>query len=170
MSLTSVLFVCTGNICRSPMAEMMWNYDGGLLPASSAGLEAETGNPIDRRAASVLKSAGITVTPFVARQFTFPLAQDNVVITMTQTQEAKVASLVPSAYPRTFTLNKLACLINLHPDKPLTYLHQRRNQASSFEIADIADPVHSSEAVFRSIAVEIQDALDVLKESPIFLR
>lgn len=63
---TNILVVCTGNICRSPMGEVVLRkvldergYDAVV---TSAGVSTEeTGNPIDRRAASVLSEKGYSV-------------------------------------------------------------------------------------------------------------
>lgn len=60
-----ILVVCTGNICRSPMGEIVLRdvaaRAGLAVEVSSAGVSAEeTGNPIDRRAAAVLREKGTT--------------------------------------------------------------------------------------------------------------
>ncbi len=74
-----VCFVCTGNTCRSPMAEAVLN-DLGRVPeyctmcppellgkrrirASSAGISAIDGMPISQNAVTALKDAGIPVRP-----------------------------------------------------------------------------------------------------------
>lgn len=61
----SVCFVCTGNICRSPMAEMVFTdvlHKEGLahrVRVSSAGTAPwNIGNPADPRAAEVLRRSG----------------------------------------------------------------------------------------------------------------
>ncbi len=60
----SVVFVCWGNICRSPMGEFVaraWAAREGIdgVRFTSAGVSSEEqGNPIDRRAASVLAAHG----------------------------------------------------------------------------------------------------------------
>ncbi|QXQ09493.1 low molecular weight phosphotyrosine protein phosphatase [Paeniglutamicibacter sp. Y32M11] len=60
-----IMTVCTGNICRSPMAEYMIRTaldDAGITDVSveSAGIsDGEAGQPIDPRAAAILQSHGI---------------------------------------------------------------------------------------------------------------
>ncbi|WP_417219897.1 low molecular weight protein-tyrosine-phosphatase [Arthrobacter sp.] len=71
-----ILTVCTGNICRSPMAAYMLReaVDAAGLEdveiASAATSDWETGNPIDPRAAGLLTRRGIEASSHVARQFT----------------------------------------------------------------------------------------------------
>ncbi len=59
----TVLFVCTGNTCRSPMAEALFNhlYANDTRCAASAGLFA-TGEPISKNAVSALMERGVLPT------------------------------------------------------------------------------------------------------------
>ena len=63
----TVMTVCTGNICRSPMAEVVVRQalaEAGLdhvIVRSTAITSGEVGNPIDRRAQAVLRDAGYDV-------------------------------------------------------------------------------------------------------------
>lgn len=69
----SILVVCTGNICRSAIAEVVLadraRARGLDVAVDSAGISSEEqGNPIDPRAAHVLEDAGYAVPPHSARQ------------------------------------------------------------------------------------------------------
>ena len=71
----SILFVCLGNICRSPTAEgLMLNHlaAAGLaerIRVDSAGIGGwHTGEPPDRRAIAAARKHGVDLTPLRARQ------------------------------------------------------------------------------------------------------
>jgi len=73
--LRSILFVCLGNICRSPIAEgLMLNHlaAAGLakrIRVDSAGIGGwHTGEPPDRRAIAAARKHGVDLTPLRARQ------------------------------------------------------------------------------------------------------
>lgn len=71
----NVIFVCWGNICRSPMAERVargWAARRGVdATFTSAGVSSEeTGNPIDPRAVDVLTKAGYDASGHRAHRIT----------------------------------------------------------------------------------------------------
>lgn len=73
----NILFVCTGNICRSPLAVAVFARratERGLehrLFADSAGVsDEEAGNPVDPRAAAAAERRGYRVPDRLARQVT----------------------------------------------------------------------------------------------------
>ena len=71
-----ILFVCHGNICRSPMAEFifldMLKKRGitGVTAASAATSTEEIGNPVHYGTASILRRLGIDFSAKRARQMT----------------------------------------------------------------------------------------------------
>ena len=71
-----ILFVCHGNICRSPMAEFIFNNEikkrgiSGVIAESAATSTEEIGNPVHRGTAKVLSRLGIDFSHKRARQVT----------------------------------------------------------------------------------------------------
>lgn len=88
-----VLFVCTGNTCRSPMAEFLlrsklkkrkikwWDV-------ASGGIHADVGGTISPNSKTALEEIGITVDKFAPRQLTQKIiSASTIVICMTQSQK-----------------------------------------------------------------------------------
>ena len=73
----SVLVVCIGNICRSPLGERMLKSKleelGSQIQVSSAGLYALVGHAADADASSVAQEHGVDMGGHAARQFTHEL-------------------------------------------------------------------------------------------------
>lgn len=68
----SVLVICVGNICRSPVGERLLRaaLTDRSVTVSSAGLGALVGHGADERAAEVAARGGLSLEGHVARQFT----------------------------------------------------------------------------------------------------
>lgn len=96
----SVVFVCTGNICRLVTAERVLQShlerSGAEAVVDSAGIsDEEAGNPIDPTQARVLKTAGYRTENHVARQITSEwLAERDVAIAMTRRHYRALQNLV----------------------------------------------------------------------------
>ena len=68
-----VLFVCLGNICRSPLAEGAFRAEAGRIGLDAEADSAGTGNwhrgePPDRRAIAVARRNGVDISHLRARQ------------------------------------------------------------------------------------------------------
>jgi protein-tyrosine phosphatase len=61
---TKILFVCTGNICRSPLAEVMARstFDGARFVFTSAGTYVVAGRPATEHAQAVARERGLDLT------------------------------------------------------------------------------------------------------------
>lgn len=105
---THVLFVCTGNLCRSPMAAALLRHRlGDAVVADSVGLMAAEGRPLDPRAERVLAARGVAVAPHVARRLRLAdLERAQLVLAMERRQVVALHALAPDARGRTFLLGK----------------------------------------------------------------
>ena len=76
----SILIVCVGNICRSPIGERLLKE---LLPhkdISSAGISALVGNSADAKAINVANAHGLSLNGHVARQLTTEMCRKSSLI------------------------------------------------------------------------------------------
>lgn len=74
-----VLFVCTGNTCRSPMAEGLFLQaiaDRGDYEVSSAGVAATSGTPASRETTAVLKQRGASLEEFSSQPVSSALLEN----------------------------------------------------------------------------------------------
>src|SRR5690606_41225423 len=103
---TSVLAVCTGNICRSPvLARLLTARTDGTVRISSAGVRARRGEPIEPRMASLLQARGLDTGPFTAHQLTADAIRSATADTpITRPQRAPVVRPRAEAGRPTFTL------------------------------------------------------------------
>lgn len=121
----TVLFVCTGNICRSALAERLGRAylnqllgdDAADIRLMSAGTRAVVGSAMHPDTALVLRGFGADAGPFRARHLIeFHAAEADLVLTMTRAHRDAVLRLAPRSLARTFTLREAAELLTLLGD------------------------------------------------------
>ncbi|MBR5295041.1 MAG: low molecular weight protein arginine phosphatase [Clostridia bacterium] len=92
-----ILFVCTGNTCRSPMAEALaQNFlaDKGSFQCDSAGIYAVPGQKIAANAVEILKEYGIQNFQHEAKKCTKEMIDENdLIITVTENHRALLCQL-----------------------------------------------------------------------------
>ena len=94
-----VVFVCTGNTCRSPMAEALFKQyiakkrKSSCYEVLSAGLSAEEGAPMTDNAVSALKALGVRLRrKHAAKQLTRGIAkQADLIVCMTRAHAAALS-------------------------------------------------------------------------------
>ena len=102
-----ILVVCTGNICRSPVAAAML---AATLPGrrvDSAGLGALVGHGVEPTARELAEADGLDVANHQARQLTEAMLQAaDLILVMSEGQRHAVADLAPAALGKTMLLGK----------------------------------------------------------------
>ncbi|MDA8211763.1 MAG: low molecular weight protein arginine phosphatase [Clostridia bacterium] len=143
----SVLFVCTGNTCRSSMAEAiaraLWTRQGENCPPlefSSAGVAAFPGMNASEQAIAVMGEVGIDLTSHRSRPLNPELVEKaDLILVMTGRHRDYIVSLVPEAAPKVRLLAQYA-----FPES-----------AS----ADISDPFGGPVEIYRQVALDLEAAI-----------
>ncbi len=116
----TILFVCTGNICRSALAERLARAylsevlgdDADVIRLVSGGTQAVIGSAMHPDSAMVLRGLGADAVGFRAQHLRTALAvEPDLVLAMTRRHRAAVLELAPRALSRTFTLREAADLV-----------------------------------------------------------
>ena len=140
-----MLFVCTGNTCRSPMAEALFLHRIGTEHewlASSAGIYAGAGSPASGNAITALKELEIDIESDESQPLTAGLVQEaDLIVTMTANHRFEILQDFPEVGNRVFLIKSFG---------------------TSKVPADISDPFGGSLNVYRKIRDEIDRALSDL--------
>lgn len=127
MLVNNILVVCTGNICRSPLAEALLRRDLPDKRVASAGIGALQGHPVDGTAKILAEEEGLEVSSHCARQIDSTMIRAHeLILVMEAGQAAWIARRFPHAQGRVFLLGHWA-------DK-----------------AEVPDPYRRSTEVFRA--------------------
>lgn len=159
----TILLVCTGNICRSALAERLGRafLDQVLAEHAdevrivSAGTRAVVGSAMHPDSALVLRGFGAEPGDFRARQLGDGMATEaDLTLTMTRAHRREVLQRDPRALTRTFTLREAADLLNrldggavggaTLPERArelVRSLAAARSQRHSGEDDDVRDPI-----------------------------
>ncbi len=133
-----ILMVCTGNLCRSPMAGAWLRHRLGERPIEvrSAGLAARVGDPAAPHAVAVLAKRGVDLSAHRARQLTTEdVLGSDLVLVMEDWQKEEVQRRTAAARGRTYLLGH-------------------------WQGIEISDPYGAPEAVFEGVFAQIDQAVD----------
>jgi protein-tyrosine phosphatase len=169
MSELSILVVCLGNVCRSPLAERMLRKrfdellgDGAdAVQVSSAGVWALVGEPMDASSADELARLGGDPSDFAARQVDAAMTDDaDLILTATRELRSRVLEESPRALKRSFTMCEFAALATsdaFRERRPASAADLIRRAAAwrgsaDIEDYDVPDPIGQSPECHREVA------------------
>ncbi len=169
MTAFRVLFVCIGNICRSPLGERLLaaRLAGADVEVSSAGVGAVVGAPMSPEAAAHLEAYGGSADGFAARQLTDAMVRDSdLVLTATTDIRARVLEDNPGALRRTFTVRELAALLDVVPPNAdrvaLVRSAAEERSRAALEDYDIPDPYRHGEEAHAEAAAAMAAAVETI--------
>ncbi|MFC5701553.1 low molecular weight protein arginine phosphatase [Cohnella faecalis] len=179
-----ILLVCTGNTCRSPMAEAMLrkmaDRAGKKLEVRSAGVSTIGGLPTSPHATETLKRRGIPLPGPSSTLSESETEWANLILTMTSGHKRAIVQRHPEAMNKTFTLKEYALLGEAVMDDlaeaERLYSEWQVRQALGQQLSekdrsrlmelqsklpdfDIADPFGGPLYVYEQCADEIEEAL-----------
>lgn len=175
-----VLHVCTGNICRSPMAERLMVL--GLAQRSltdvevtSAGTWGHSGSPMEPHALTTLAEYGVDGEDFRARELVAEhVVAADLVLAATREHRAAAVVLQPRAAARTFTLREFARLVAAVDPAQLPFGDVAESGRALVRLAaaqrglvppdsprddDLSDPYHAPASQFARCAALVEQAL-----------
>ncbi len=143
----TILFLCTGNVCRSPMAEGLFRHavqGRGEFRILSAGLGAVDGQAPTNHSVQAMKEVGIDISWQRSRALTAELVRSaDLILGMTHSHTETVALLYPKAAEKTFLLREF--------DETLEDYEK-----------DISDPIGSSYHVYLDCRDQIEQGIVTL--------
>ena len=175
-----ILTVCTGNICRSPMAERLLQSELDAISPSvftveSAGTSAMVGSNMEPHIEGFVRVLGASADGFAARQLTRDiLDQQDLVLALTREHRSRIVELRPALLKKTFTLRELARVLphidgarGVHPAErwelaiPLAMRARTMHRAPAEE-DDVVDPYRRGDHVFEEMRHQLAPAVQAL--------
>lgn len=141
-----ILIVCTGNICRSPIAEQLLQQARPDKTIKSAGIATDaaklSGHDIDQTAREVAEANGLTLQPHRAQQADRHIIADHdLVLVLEQKQKEILSQRYPEARGK------------------IMLLGQWLTDGSHGQGQDIADPYRKSKDFHQQVLGQLQQAV-----------
>lgn len=138
-----ILFVCTGNTCRSPMAEgllkKMAKENQLTLEVQSAGMGALAGIPASSEAVEACREKGVDISGHVSQPLTKSLVvESDLILTMTGKHKVMILKKMPGLEPKVRLLSEFA----------------------DAGLEDVEDPVGQPLEKYRAVLAQMQGFLE----------
>ena len=177
-SMASILVVCTGNICRSPMAEgflrrLLVSRGVTGIELRSAGTSGWDGSGAVPESVEAAAERGADITAHLARRLDRDMLEEaDLILAMCAEHRDAISVLAPSATPRAFTLKELVRLLEGLPPPapdgadPGEVLRDRVEAAEAQRASgfagnpldeDVSDPLGLPMASYRAVAWELDE-------------
>lgn len=146
----NILFVCTGNTCRSSMAEgilkdMLEKNNIKNINVSSAGISAFEGDNANEKAINTLNNMGIDILNHKARLISKEIIEkSDLILTMTLSHKKMILKFAPEFSNKVYTLKEYALIVN---------------NENNCDNMDIVDPFGLDYNAYEKTAKEIQEQL-----------
>ena len=163
----SILFVCTGNICRSPLAELLLleSINSPDITTTSAGTQALVGHQMPALQQEIATKLGVQAPEkHRAQQLTLQHVEvADLILTMERQHRSAVVQLAPRVLRRAFTLQELARIAEFVSEEDLLFDDDEH-------LVDRLKKLVEAAAMNRGIAVpferpENDDVVDPYKRS-----
>ncbi len=132
-----IMFICTGNTCRSPLAEAiaqkLFKEAGHKVKVASAGLCVFYPTPASPYAVMSARELDVNISNHVSRQMDGKLLDFDIFLTMTESQKEQLISDYPKISDKVYMLSEYAC----------------------GEVTDVVDPYGGDIDVYRDCAQQI---------------
>lgn len=176
----AILLVCTGNICRSPLAERLLQ-DGldstapGRFRVSSAGTRGWEGELVTEQIRRIAEDRGVSIADFRSTGLSpRDIERADLVLTMERNHRSEVVRMVPEALRRTFTLREFVRILPEIPQEERAQPDQRwhslvaiapryrRPAPDPTRADDVIDPFGGTNAVYDRMLKQMAPAIDSL--------
>lgn len=179
----TILTVCTGNICRSPLAETVLRQVLQRLPITvhSSGTHALVGSPMTEQNQEIARELGVTDgAEHRARQIELEHVRDaDLILALSREHRRAVVELLPKAARTTFTIREFArlteALAKTKPDfshiddagarmreavKAVAQMRGTVVAPADAEADDVVDPYRQSDQVYKESADQLIPAVN----------
>ena len=172
----TILCVCTGNVCRSPVAERLLAAAlGPSVTVASAGTYALVGESFSPPMDQLVLDGGADPVGFVSRQLApVHLREADLVLGMAREHRSAAVELVPAVVRRSFTLREYARLLGqidpallpagspgerARASLPLAAAQRQRSTAAE---DDVTDPFRQADSAYTRAYGDIKLAVDAI--------